>query len=101
MAISGQIGVGIGFLRHRIELLIFGFFLYGFQVLSAVFSWPSLADWAARVVEARRAFRGLEVRDGEVELAQSVLPLVAIGAPLLVILWVWATAARIKRPAAT
>jgi hypothetical protein len=96
----GQIGVGVGILQHRIALITFGLFLYGFQILSAVFSWPRLPDWAARVVEARRAFQGLDVRDGEVELAQSVLPVIAVGVPLLVILWLWAIAARIQRPAA-
>lgn len=52
-------------------------------------SWSILPDAIARVQTARRAAQGLAVREGEIEMMQTMLPWIGIGTLALVGVLVW------------
>lgn len=82
-----ECAVGCVALRLHRALMLLGPLLYASTLASVVLSWPLWPDWIERYVVARRAYQGLPVRDGEVEIMRLVIPvgMVAIG----VIMWVW------------
>ncbi len=92
-----ELWIAVGVLRLRRQVVFPAVALYGALAISALLSWRLWPQWAARYVEARRAFQGVPVRDGEVELMQAVAPLVSLGAPIIWLLAVFAVWLRLRR----
>lgn len=59
------------------------------SALSLALSWRLLPDAIARVQAARRELQGLPLREGEVEAMQAMLPWLAVGGLVLILLLLW------------
>ena len=75
--------LGAGMLRLRRFILPLGMTLFGMQFVSNLFSWSEWPIWAERYVAARATLRGTPVGDGEVELAQALIPGVMVAGPIV------------------
>ncbi len=71
--------------------------LYAGVLLSSALSLSQLRAWAAAEVIARRAYQGLPVRAGEVEIMQQAAPLLFVAAPVLLIAWSLLVHGRFRR----
>ena len=91
-----NIAAGLLVLRTRSAGAAFGIAVLGAEVVAAIIHREDFRQWAGEAVIARRALQGLPVREGEVEMMQSltatVLPLViAVG-----VIWLLAVAVRFR-----
>ncbi len=97
--VSGVFLCGIGFflLRRRAEAALFGVALYAISLVSGLLSYDLMGSWAAADVIARRDYQGLPVREGEVELMQSLAPAIVVVTPVIFIVWLLAAHRRFRR----
>ena len=91
-----NIAAGLLVLRTRSAGAAIGIAVLGVEVVAAIIHREDFRQWAGEAVVARRALQGLPVREGEVEMMQSltatVLPLViAVG-----VIWLLAVAVRFR-----
>ena len=91
-----NVAAGLLVLRTRSAGAAIGIGVLGAEVLAAMIHREAFQQWAGQAVVARRALQGLPVREGEVEMMQSltatVLPVViAVG-----VIWLMAVAVRFR-----
>ncbi len=91
-----NVAAGLLVLRTRSAGAAIGIAVLGAEVVAAIIHREDFRQWAGEAVVARRALQGLPVREGEVEMMQSltatVLPLViAVG-----VIWLLAVAVRFR-----
>lgn len=65
---------GFLFLRLKLPGLVLGLVYSVVTIVSVALSWSLWNQIAIQMVEARRAFQGMPVREGEIEFMQRVMP---------------------------
>lgn len=101
--VSGALlcAVGIAALRLDRKVLPLGLAFYGYSLLSTVAGWKHYPDWIEQYVFARKAYQGRTVGEGEVEFMQSIVPPMAVGWMVVMILWLIVVSLRVysaRRP---
>jgi hypothetical protein len=91
--------VGLFVLRCRPKAASVGMALYAIALISGALSYELWSSWAAADVVARREYRGLPVREGEIETMRRWAPMLAVGAPALMLAWLVAAGRRFSRAA--
>ena len=87
--------VGAAALQMRWYVLPLSVGYYGLSSVSAFLSrdlWPA---WIEAYTHARRSYQGMPVRPGEVEMLQSIAPMIAIF-PLVLLIWALAVFLRVR-----
>lgn len=91
--------VGLFVLRCRPKAALVGMALYAIALMSGALSYELWSSWAAADVVARREYQGLPVRGGEIETMRRWAPMLVIGAPALMLAWLFAASRRFGRTA--
>ena len=93
---AANVFAGLLILRTRWVGAVLGIGVLGAELLAAVVHRDGFRDWAAKAVVSRRALQGVPVRDGEIEMMQtlstSVLPVVMV----IGVIWLLAIAVRFR-----
>ena len=92
-----ECAIGWAALRLRQELLPVGLTYYVLTIGSTLLSWRLWPAWVEKYTLARRAYQGLPLRDGEVELMQRLIPGSMVVGGILLGLWMLLVAWRIHR----
>ena len=89
LIISGIIEFLIGVAALKLRKIIFPLagVYYGIWLISDIISLPIIPKCAESYVKAKRAFQGLYVRPGEIEIMQKLMPILMIIAPIIFLLW--------------
>jgi len=65
---AGEVAVGVTMLRLKKQILPLGMFVYGIETISCFLGRSLLPGWIANEVVARRAYQGVAVRPGKLNL---------------------------------
>lgn len=87
--------VGAAALRMRWYVAPLSVACFGLASLSALLSHDRLPGWIETYTHARRAYQGMPVRPGEVELMQTLAPMFLI-VPLILLAWGLAVSLRVR-----
>ena len=91
-----NIAAGLLVLRTRLAGAVIGIGVLGAEVLAAMVHREDFRQWAGQAVVARRALQGLPVRDGEVELMQSLTDTLLPAVIALGVIWLLLVAVRFR-----
>jgi hypothetical protein len=92
-----EILAGVAALRFWRSLLPLAAAAYGLAALSAILSWELWPEWIASSVRSRRAWQGVPVREGEIELLQAIMPALTVAVPAMFVLWAFVIHLRARR----
>lgn len=87
---------GLLILRTRWMGAVIGTGVLGVELLAAFVHREGFRDWAAKAVVARRALQGVPVRDGEIEMMQTLSTTVLPVAMVIGVIWLLAIAVRFR-----
>ena len=91
-----NVAAGLLVLRTRSAGAVIGIGVLGAEVLAAMVQREDFRQWAGQAVVARRALQGLPVREGEVEMMQSLTATVLPAVIAVGVMWLLVVAVRFR-----
>ena len=87
---------GLLILRTRLVGAVIGFGVLGAEVLAVMIHRNEFRDWAGQAVIARRELQGLPLREGEVEMMQTLTATVSLAVIAAGVIWLLVVAVRFR-----
>lgn len=100
---SGAIETAVAIALFRVDVrgVIIGIPYHAAHLVSAVAGWRLWGAWAEEMVVRRRAYQGLPVRAGEIEMVRAIAAVLTVGTLVVMIALLLAVLPRLRRRAAS
>lgn len=92
--------LAVGVLRLRASICLIGVVYYAASSVALYLSWHLFPAMVEEYTILRRAYQGLPVREGEIEMMQSIAPVLFVGVPILMALWILLVGIRARKRSA-